>query len=91
MKKDSARLWLVSGTVQGVGFRFFVQGKALALGLTGWAKNLEDGTVQVYACGPLNKLDDLAAALHTGPKNAVVRSVEQQEASAEALSGFRVL
>ncbi len=88
MKKKSARRWFISGSVQGVGFRYFVQGKANALGLSGWARNLDDGRVEVYAIGAEDALNDLAGALHRGPALAQVRGVEQQEASLEALSGF---
>lgn len=90
MRKDSARRWQISGTVQGVGFRFFVQHKATALGLAGWARNVDDGTVEVYACGSPEKLDDFAAALHIGPKMADVRHVEQQDAPVGTDSGFRI-
>jgi acylphosphatase len=44
MKRTEARRWLVSGRVQGVGFRYFVQGKAVELGLDGWTRNLDDGS-----------------------------------------------
>lgn len=74
--------------MQGVGFRFFVQGKAADLGLSGWARNRSDGTVEVYAEGPAPKLSDLAAALHAGPRSARVRGVEEREEAVEKLSGF---
>lgn len=85
-----ARLWVISGTVQGVGFRFFVQHKATALGLRGWARNTENGSVEVYAEGTDDRLDDLAAALHVGPRMADVRGVDQQEAAVESASGFSI-
>lgn len=83
-----ARRWIISGTVQGVGFRFFVQHKATALGLKGWARNTAEGAVEVYAEGTEDRLDDLAGALHIGPRMADVRGVEQTEADVEAASGF---
>jgi acylphosphatase len=85
-----ARKWIVSGRVQGVGFRFFVQHKATALGLKGWARNLDDGRVEVYAAGTEDRLEDLAAALHVGPRMADVRGVEQREAGIEPTSGFSI-
>lgn len=88
MQKKVARRWLIDGTVQGVGFRYFVAGKANVLGLAGWARNLDDGRVEVYAVGPEAALNDLAAWLHVGPRMADVRSVEQQDAQVQALSGF---
>lgn len=80
-----ARRWFVAGRVQGVGFRYFVQEKATALGLRGFVRNLEDGRVEVYATGPEGKLSDLAAALHVGPHMADVRTVDEQE---EAVNQF---
>jgi len=76
--------------VQGVGFRFFVQHKARALGLAGWVRNLPDGGVEVYATGQAAQLSDLAAALHVGPSMAQVRGVEERDESVEKVSGFAV-
>ncbi len=86
----AAKRWFVSGTVQGVGFRYFVQNKAHEHGLSGWARNLDDGRVEVYAVGPQKSLSQLAAALHLGPRMADVRHVEEREAPVENLSGFSV-
>ena len=76
--------------MQGVGFRFFVQHKATAFGLTGWARNLGDGRVEVYAVGSPERLSELAAALHEGPRMADVRSVEEKDGPVERLSGFSI-
>jgi acylphosphatase len=90
MDRNTARRWIVKGSVQGVGFRFFVQDRATALGLRGWTRNLDDGTVEVYAEGPANHLSDLAAALHKGPSMAHVRSVEEHEAPIERCASFSI-
>jgi acylphosphatase len=90
MDRKAARRWFVDGNVQGVGFRFFVQHKATALGLSGWARNTGDGRVEVYAVGPTARLGDLAAALHVGPRMADVRSVEEHEEDIENVSGFTI-
>ncbi len=90
MKRKEAKRWLVSGRVHGVGFRFFVQTKAAALALDGWARNLDDGRVEVYATGSPERLSDLAAALHIGPMMSDVRSVEELEAAIERLAGFTI-
>lgn len=58
---------LVSGWVQGVGFRFFVVRQARELGLTGKVRNLPDGRVEVWACGPRPRLLALEKALRVGP------------------------
>ncbi|HZS54643.1 MAG TPA: acylphosphatase [Bryobacteraceae bacterium] len=90
MERKVAKRWFVSGAVQGVGFRFFVQDKARELGLSGWARNLHDGRVEVYATGPDARLNDLAAALHLGPRLADVRGVEQRDETVENVSGFSI-
>ncbi|MBV8551097.1 MAG: acylphosphatase [Acidobacteriaceae bacterium] len=90
MDRKGAKRWFVSGNVQGVGFRYFVQDKAMALGLAGWTRNLADGRVEVYAIGPRSQLSDLAAALHVGPPMAQVRTVEEKEEAVESLAGFSI-
>jgi acylphosphatase len=90
MDRKAAKRWFVSGIVQGVGFRDFVQRKATELGLAGWARNTHDGRVEVYAAGTPGALSELAAALHIGPRMAHVRSVEESEASVEPISGFGI-
>ncbi|MBV9304269.1 MAG: acylphosphatase [Acidobacteriaceae bacterium] len=90
MDRKLAKRWLVTGDVQGVGFRVFVQHKAAALGLSGWARNTSDGGVEVYAAGAPARLDDLATALHTGPRMAEVRSVEERDEAVEDFSGFSI-
>ena len=85
-----ARRWLISGRVQGVGYRNFVQCSAVQLGLSGYARNLDDGSVEVYATGQSTPLSKLAAALHTGPQMAHVRSVEEHEEAVESLRGFSI-
>jgi len=90
MKPSGAKRWLVSGRVQGVGFRYFAQRRADELGLSGWARNLDDGRVEVYAMGPAERLSDLAAALHMGPRMAEVRGVEEMEDTVQLITGFLV-
>jgi len=90
VESRAAKRWFIAGTVQGVGFRYFVQHKATSLGLAGWARNLSDGRVEVYAVGTPNLLDDLAGALHIGPRFAQVRGVEEREDRAENLPGFAI-
>jgi acylphosphatase len=70
------RRYLVRGRVQGVGFRWFVARTARRLGLTGHARNLPEGTVEVVATGDPAELDQLAQALTQGPPGAVVAGVE---------------
>lgn len=90
MHARTAKRWIVRGSVQGVGFRFFVQDKATALGLQGWARNLDSGEVEVYATGPEARLNDLAAALYQGPKMAAVRGVDERDEKVREISGFSI-
>ena len=85
-----ARRWLIRGRVQGVGFRYFAQHSAASLNLTGYARNLDDGTVEVYAAGSPEKLSDFAARLRQGPRWADVRGVEEQEAAVQQYGSFEI-
>jgi acylphosphatase len=85
-----ARRWFIRGRVQGVGYRNFAQRSASALGLTGYARNLDDGRVEVYAAGPADKLAELAPLLYRGPRWADVRGVEEQEAEVHLSGAFRI-
>jgi acylphosphatase len=65
----------VSGRVQGVFFRASTRHEAESLGLTGYARNLHDGRVEVLACGPKSSVEDLCAWLAKGPVQAQVSNV----------------
>ena len=67
----------VSGRVQGVGFRYFAQHTAAALGLTGSVRNLPDGEVEALAEGPEPKLREFVEALRRGPRSAEVRDLTE--------------
>jgi acylphosphatase len=66
---------LISGRVQGVGFRWFVREEARRLGLSGWVTNRPDGDVEVRAGGEGSSLQRLRRALEVGPTGADVREV----------------
>ena len=85
-----AKLYRVRGRVQGVGFRYFVEHSAKALGVSGWVRNVDDGSVEVYASGTAAQLSDLAGLLWQGPRWAEVRGVDESEAALEEHSGFSV-
>lgn len=70
---------LITGRVQGVGFRAFTQRNARQLGITGYAKNLPNGKVEVVAEGDPSQLDALVAVLKEGPRPARVESLEIDE------------
>jgi len=71
-----SRLYRVEGRVQGVWFRESTRREAVALGITGYAQNLSDGSVRVLACGDPAALDRLAEWLRRGPPLARVSRVE---------------
>lgn len=66
----------VHGYVQGVNFRWYTRRHASGLGLNGFVRNCEDGTVQVVAEGERELLEQLLAWLHHGPAMASVQEVE---------------
>jgi acylphosphatase len=88
--QKQARLYQVRGQVQGVGFRYFVEQSAKSLGVRGWVRNVDDGSVEVYAHGTPAQLSELAGLLWKGPRWAEVRHVEEAEAALEDHSGFFV-
>ena len=82
---------VVHGDVQGVGFRYFVQRKAQQLGLQGWVRNNDNGTVEVVAEGGREQLEDLKLALQGGPRMARVDRVETRWSSATGgMRGFEL-
>lgn len=73
--------FVVTGRVQGVGFRWFVRAEARPLGITGWIRNREDGAVVGEVEGREDALDALEAVLEVGPPSAIVTNVEITEIS----------
>lgn len=81
---------LVSGSVQGVGFRWAVQGEADRLGVHGWVRNLSDGRVEARFEGQTDAVDGAVAFCRRGPDTARVESVDVSEVEPEGASEFRV-
>ena len=78
MAAERARLHLmISGRVQGVGFRFSAHDEARKLGLSGWVRNRAGGEVELVAEGDLDKLRILAAWAHLGPPSSHVTTVSE--------------
>ncbi|MFZ4832726.1 acylphosphatase [Rouxiella sp. Mn2063] len=81
----------VYGRVQGVGFRFATQHQANALALAGYAKNLEDGSVEVVACGEQAQIDKLLTWLKQGgPQYAKVERVLTEPRAVKDFEGFSI-
>ena len=72
-----ARRYFVSGIVQGVGFRYFIQDEAERLRLSGYVRNLRDGRVEAYAIGSAETLARLRTIIERGPRGAVVQHVAE--------------
>tara|TARA_B100001250_G_scaffold382926_1_gene376483 strand:+ start:711 stop:983 length:273 start_codon:yes stop_codon:yes gene_type:complete len=89
MKKQAIKC-IVSGRVQGVGFRMSTSKQSNLLGIKGWVKNLDDGSVEVYACGEEYLLIQLRKWLKQGPSLAKVIKVECTNASYEEFDAFSI-
>jgi acylphosphatase len=86
----TARRYIVKGRVQGVGYRYFAKNAAEKLGVTGYARNLDDGTVEVVAVGPESAIEDLLGALQRGPRLSEVRTIEHEPAPIEHHGSFEI-
>jgi acylphosphatase len=82
-----ARRCYVSGRVQGVFYRASARQRARELGVTGHARNLPDGRVEVLACGPATAVETLCEWLHEGPPAALVSGVVLEHVPPESLAG----
>jgi len=82
--------YVVSGRVQGVGYRYFVLRQAEALGVSGFARNRADGAVEVVAEGTDTALADFEARLREGPSFAAVESVEREAIAERGSEGFHI-
>jgi len=80
--------FIVNGRVQGVFFRASTRAEAVRLGLTGHAKNLADGSVEVLACGDATALDELQLWLRIGPPAARVENVTRSSVEETAPAAF---
>ncbi len=78
----------VSGKVQGVWYRASAKKQAESLGLHGWAKNLPDGRVEVFACGHHEKLEIFFTWLQEGPELAIVEECIREDLVWEEYEGF---
>jgi DNA ligase D-like protein (predicted 3'-phosphoesterase) len=81
---------VVRGAVQGVGFRQATVRRAVTLGVTGWVRNGEDGTVQAHAEGPARAVEELTGFLHDGPPLARVSEVEIEQVPVEGHEQFAI-
>ena len=81
---------LVSGLVQGVGFRYFVCRQALSLDLRGWVMNRSDGTVEFQVEGPQIAVNDLLQRVRKGPIFSRVEDLKVQDVDPEGPTTFQI-
>jgi acylphosphatase len=81
----------ISGTVQGVGFRWFAERELEALGVRGTVRNLPDRRVEVIAEGTPEQIEQAHALLRTGPAGARVTEMEVEDLPAQGFSRFEIL
>lgn len=79
---------LVSGRVQGVGFRYWTVEEARRLGLDGWVRNRQDGTVEILVIGAAQSLSQMTQACRQGPSAARVAAVAWGQAADEGCRDF---
>lgn len=82
---------LISGDVQGVGFRQFVKYQANKLNVKGWVKNLDDGKVEGMFIGERNNLETLVEICRKGPFLAKVTDVKTEEIPDEEFESFEII
>ncbi len=90
MQSKICMRYVISGRVQGVWFRASAQEEANKLDITGWARNLQDGRVEVLACGDKEKLSQFSEWLHQGPELAKVDEVISEASPWEDFERFSV-
>jgi acylphosphatase len=74
-----AKRYVISGRVQGEGFRYFAERQAIQLGISGYVKNCWDGNVEVYAIGDAIMLEEFKSHLAEGPRSAHVTKIAESD------------
>jgi acylphosphatase len=82
-----ARRFVISGRVQGIGFRYFTQDAAAREGVTGWVRNLPDGRVEAFVEGDEEAVTRVERTIRSGPAGARIEKVYVQDE--EATGGFK--
>jgi acylphosphatase len=85
-----ARHYLISGRVQGVGFRYFAERAAREAVVTGWVRNLADGSVEVHANGNPAQMELFESKLRVGPPRSEIRGFESSEAALTQTKSFEI-
>ena len=84
------RRYILTGSVQGVGFRYFTQQAAARLNITGWVRNLPDGSVEAMAQGSEAAMKEFLQLLQQGPPWSRVESIQESEAEKQDFQLFTI-
>jgi acylphosphatase len=90
---QSELLWiriLLSGKVQGFGYRFATRQKAEQLGINGWVQNLSDSRVEIIVGGDRSCVDQMVQWSHLGPSDAIVQAIDVEEISPQTTNNFAI-
>ena len=93
MSTDITKHVIISGRVQGVGFRYFTKKSAESLGVSGWVKNLRSGDVEAVLQGSSESVDEMMNRLEAGPTTARVDEIKELEdmpTAQKRVNGFNV-
>ena len=93
MNTDITKHLIISGRVQGVGFRYFTKKSAESLGVSGWVKNLRSGDVEAVLQGSSESVDEMMNRLEAGPTTARVdeiKELEDEPTAQNRVNGFNV-
>jgi acylphosphatase len=76
----------ITGRVQGVGYRAWIEHQARAHALEGWVRNRRDGSVEALFAGPAEVVSEMVARCRRGPSSARVEAVQEESANSDALN-----
>jgi len=88
--KKSIRL-TITGSVQGVFFRQYLKDHADKHNVRGYARNLEDGRVEIFLEGPIDSVDSMVSICKRGPPHSQIRNVEQKDEKFQDFKEFKIL
>ena len=88
--KETCLRVLISGQVQGVGYRYSTREKAIALGIVGWVRNLPDGRVEAMIAGAAAPTDSMMQWFYSGPPAAQVTAVSTERQPVQSFDSFEI-
>lgn len=91
MSDSYAHAFLVTGIVQGVGFRAYTRSLSRTAGLTGWVRNRPDGAVEGILQGPKDSVEETLHSLRSGPPHATVYSLDHKRVDLQDFETFAIL